>query len=328
MIDRPDVRPPPSRPRRARLAAALSIALAVAASACGHAPRCPAPAAPAATPALAPPLSADRLAELRAARDAKASDPALAAAAVDDVLVALTALDPAIRDGIGYELLSRWIVRDRVLEAPAVAAIRDRLVARLADPLAPGDGVFARSFAALGLSLVAAREVAQPAWTDAELAAQVDAAVGYAGRETDYRGYTGATGWAHAAAHTADWIKFLGRHSRLTSAQAVQLLDAIAGVVARRHGHRFSHGEDERLAAAVLAIARRGLVDDAAIDAWIAKVVAPLLAGWPEPFDPVLFAAQRNARDLIVSAFVALSFDDAPPSAAVLARLRAAMQAT
>ncbi|MCE9578523.1 MAG: DUF2785 domain-containing protein [Deltaproteobacteria bacterium] len=303
----------------------------MAASACGHAPRCPvATPSPAieAAPSLAPPLAADRLAELRAARDAKVSDPAFAAAATDDVLVALTALDPAIRDGIGYELLSRWIVRDRVLEAPAVAAIRDRLVARLADPLAPADGVFARSFAALGLSLVAAREAAQAAWTDAELAAQVDAAVGYAGRETDYRGYTGATGWAHAAAHTADWIKFLGRHPRLTSAQAVQLLDAIAGVVARRHGHRFSHGEDERLAAAVLAIARRGLVDDAAIDAWIGKVVAQILVGWPEPFDPVLFAAQRNARDLIVSAFVALSFDDAPPSAAVLARLRAAMRAT
>jgi hypothetical protein len=53
---------------------------------------------------------------------------------------------------------------------------------------------------------------------------------------------------------------------------------------------------------------------------------APLAAGWPDPFDPTLYAAQRNTRDFLVSVFVALSFDDAPPAAAALARLRAFMR--
>src|SRR5699024_8479246 len=121
------------------------------------------------------------------------------------------------------------------------------------------------------------------------------------------------------------WMKFLARHPRLTAAQAARLLDGVAALVTRRHGARFTHGEDERLAAAVRAVARRGLVVDAAWDAWLARVGEPLAAGFPEPFDPVLYAAQRNARDLLVSCFVALSFDPEPGAAAALARLRAFM---
>ncbi|HVV86388.1 MAG TPA: DUF2785 domain-containing protein, partial [Kofleriaceae bacterium] len=189
-------------------------------------------------------------------------------------------------------------------------------------PPVPGDGVFARSFAALTLSAIAAREAAAPSWTDAELAAQVEAAARYAEHEVDLRGYTGATGWAHAAAHTADWMKALARHPRLTAAEAARLLDGVASLVTRRHGARFSHGEDERLAAAVRAIVRRGLVSGDALDAWLARAAEPLAQGFPEPFDPVLFAAQRNARDLLVSCFVALSFDPSPEAAAALARLR------
>lgn len=107
--------------------------------------------------------------------------------------------------------------------------------------------------------------------------------------------------------------------------QALRILDALTSLAARKHGARFTHGEDERMAAAGRAVLRRGLVDDASFDAWLTRVAAPIVAGWPDPFDPVLYAAQRNARDLLVSLFVALSFDDAPPSAAALARLRAFM---
>lgn len=255
--------------------------------------------------------------------------PAPAAAAAPTTLAELEVLlaspDPAVRDQIAYETLARQLMTEGALDDAAVAGLRDRLVARTAAPLAPGDAVFARSFAALVLSVIAAREVARPTWTEATLDAQLAAAAAYAGRELDLRGHTGATGWAHAAAHTADWLKFLGRHPRLTAARGQVILDAITALVARRHGARLSHGEDERLAAAARAVLRRGLVDDAALDAWLARVAAPIAAGWPDPFDPALYAAQRNARDLLVSLFVALSFDDEPAAAAALARLRAFM---
>jgi hypothetical protein len=252
---------------------------------------------------------------------------------IDELLPEVEAMlaspDPERRDVIAFELLSRWLRTEGAIDDETVAALRDRLVARTAaePPARADDSVYVRSFAALGLSVVAAREVAKPVatWDDATLEAQVAAAVAYAGRERDLRGHTGAGGWAHAAAHTADWLKFLARHPALTEAQAVRVLDAITSLVARRHGARFSHGEDERLAAAARAVLRRGLVDDATVDAWLARVAAPLGTPWPVPFDRALYAAQRNARDLLVSLFVALSFDDAPPAAAALARLRAFM---
>ncbi|HKE15837.1 MAG TPA: DUF2785 domain-containing protein [Kofleriaceae bacterium] len=233
--------------------------------------------------------------------------------------------DPARRDGIAYEVYARLLLADGAVTDADVAALRDRLVARTAAEPVAGDAVFGRSFAALVLSVIAAREVAHPAWDPAALDAQIAAATAYAAREVDLRGYTGATGWAHAAAHTADWLKFLARHPALTSAQAVRLLDGVTSLVARAHGTRFAWGEDERLAAAARAVLRRGLVDEAGIDAWLARVGAPLASGWPDPFDARVFATQRNARDLLVSLFVALSFDDAAPAAAALARLRAFM---
>ena len=286
---------------------------------------CPAATTPA-PPALTSPLDATARAEWDALRAAKTPPPD-AAARVPTLEAMLAATDPAVRDGLGYELLARWLQADGALDAATVRGLRDRLVARTAGPIVAGDAVFARSFAALVLSVVAAREVAHPAWTAAELDAQIAAAASYAGRETDLRGYTGAAGWAHAAAHTADWVKFLARHPALTRDQATRLLGAITALVARDHGARFSHGEDERLAAAVRAVARRELLDDAALDAWLATVIAPIARGWPDPFDPIAYATQRNARDLLVSCFVALSFDDSPGAARALARLTAAMKA-
>ena len=246
-----------------------------------------------------------------------------------EVEAMLASPDPERRDAIAFELLSRWLRTEGAVDDATVAGMRDRLVTRttVEPPAAPDDSVYARSFAALGLSVIAAREVARPVptWDEATLEAQIAAAVAYAGRERDLRGHTGPGGWAHAAAHTADWLKFLARHPALTEAQAQRVLDALAALVTRRHGARFSHGEDERLAAAARAVLRRGLLDDAALDAWLARVAEPIGKPWPAPFDPVLYAAQRNARDLLVSLFVALSFDDAPPAAAALARLRAFM---
>lgn len=302
----------------------------------GPAGRCP-PAAPAVgagggagTPAVdapvAPAIPAARAAWWRAVRDG-APPPAGASAdaLVPELEAMLASPDPVARDELAFGVLARWLAADGPLSAAAVTGLRERLTARTAAPAVAGDAVFARSFAALALSAIAAREVAAPAWTDAELDAQVTAAVAYAGHEIDLRGHTGATGWAHAAAHTADWMKFLARHPRLDAGQASHLLAGVTALIVRRDAVRYSHGEDERLAAAVRAVVRRGLLADAAVDAWLAAVAAPLAEGFPDPYDAARCAAQRNARDLLVSVFVALSFDPAPGAAAALARLRAFM---
>lgn len=311
-------------PRWTGLLVALSLVGCAASSVAPEVPAAPAPTEPTAAPASS--LTPERRAWWEARR---AGEPVPAGAQADDAVDELAALladrDPTARDRLGFEVLVRWLEPGGLSDA-AIDRLRDVLVARTAGPIVDGDPVFARSFAALALSAITAREVKAPRWDVATLGAQVAAAVAYAGRETDLRGYTGAaTGWAHAAAHTADWLKFLARHPRLDAAGARAILDGLAALVARPHGVRLSHGEDERVAAAIRAVARRGLVDDAGLDAWLTTMLAPVAAGWPEPFDPAVYATQRNARDALVSAFVALSIDDSPGAAAALARLRAAM---
>lgn len=302
--------------------------------ACGGAPR---PATTATTTATAPRTPAHApaaLARYRALLDGTTPLPRDAEAGVllRELEPLLADLDPDVRDGVGYALAARLLLDEHgAVPDGDVDELRDRLVARTTATPTPGDEVYGRSFAALVLSVVTAREVAHPRWDDAALARQLDAATGYAARERDLRGYTGAHGWAHAAAHTADWLKFLARHPRLTAAQGRQLLDGVAALVTRAHGHRLAWGEDERLAAAARAVLRRGLLDDAAVDAWLATLAPPLAAPWPEPpapeTFPTFFATQRNTRDLLVSLLVALSVDDAAPAAAALARLRAFMMA-
>ncbi len=307
------------------LLAALGLALAL--TAC-RAAASPAVDRPGPRPvARAAPVDDATLARWRAllGKDAALPPPAEAGELLRQLEPLLADPDPERRDGIGYALYARLLLADGAVTDADATALRDRLVARTAAEPVAGDAVFGQSFAALVLSVIAAREVAHPAWDPPALDAQIAAATAYAGREVDLRGHTGATGWAHAAAHTADWLKFLARHPALTSAQAVRLLDGVTSLAARAHGTRFAWGEDERLAAAARAVLRRGLVDDAGVNAWLARVGAPLAAGWPDPFDPGVFATQRNARDFLVSLFVALSFDDAPPAAAALARLRAFM---
>lgn len=229
-----------------------------------------------------------------------------AAALVPELLEYLRSPDPARRDGIAYEVLAAWIVRTPQLGPDDVRALVPTLVERLHAPLDEPDGVYGRSFAALALSLVVKRDLDAPFLDDAERRDLLAAARDYAARETDLRGYTGAHGWAHAAAHTADLLAMLAREPAFTDDDRAIVLDAVAALVVRRHGAILHHGEDGRLARPVIEAARRGL-PAARRDAWIAALLAPLADPGGADFDPGLYAAQRNARNLLFTLFVQLS---------------------
>lgn len=247
---------------------------------------------------------------------------------IEAALDCLRSPDPEVRDGIGYAVLARWLVTAPALDAAAAASLREALLPRLA-PVPPGesDAVLGRSFAALALSLVAARELRAREWTADLLERQVAAAARYANAETDLRGYLPDRGWAHAAAHTADWIKMLGRHPLLSEAQAERLAMALAELVVRRHGYALAHGEEDRVVAGLRSLIDRGALPPAALDRLLARVLEPIRAGWPEPFDPVSFAAQRNARVVLYALFTSLAMADGAQAKAALERVRAAMAA-
>ena len=281
-------------------------------SGCAARPTTAEPATPAAASVAAPStLTADRLGFWRAVH--ADGDRVPAGQRPEDLLpeleTMLGAIDPAIRDDLAYNVLEAWIVRVRLLDREAVRGLGERLVTRITGPVPAGesDAVFGRSFSALILALVARRELDTPFLDDAGLAALVAALTHYATHETDLRGYVEDRGWAHAPAHTADALTVVARHPRLAAAQSGDILDAVLGFTVRRHGYNLHHGEDSRLAQPVLALVSRGLVDGAPLQEFLVALSAPLREPWPATFDPSLYAAQRNARNLLYTLMVALS---------------------
>jgi hypothetical protein len=232
------------------------------------------------------------------------------AALVPELVTYLGSVDPERRDRIAYEVLDHWI-RKQVLADGDVRALAERLVANLRGPLDAPDGVFGRSFSALVLASIVARDAAAPLLSDVERRAILAAARDYAHRETDLRGYTGARGWAHAAAHTADLLAQLAKLPSLTDDDRAVMLDAVAGFIVRRHGEVLHDGEDGRLGVAVVAAARRGITQPA-LTAWLASIKAAVTERMGPVFDAGRYAALRNARNLLFTLFVQLSLMPEP----------------
>lgn len=304
------------------LLTAVPTGCAAARAATGPTPAAPASDTPAARPA--PTLSAQRLAFWQAVH--KDGDRPPAGQRIEDLLpeleTMLAAIDPSVRDDLATNILDAWIVRARLLDPGALRGLGERLEARLTRPATAGesDAVFGRSFSALILASIARRELDTPFLGDAGLAALLAALTHYAAHETDLRGYIKDRGWAHAPAHTADALTVVARHPRLGAAQAGDILDAVLDFTVRRHGYNLHHGEDSRLAQPVLALVRRGIIDGAPLQTFLVALAAPLREPWPATFDPALYAAQRNARNLLYTLMVALVLmpaDDAHAAAAL-----------
>jgi hypothetical protein len=193
-----------------------------------------------------------------------ASREALAFALVD----CLASTAPALRDGIAYEGLQRWL-RAKAFAPETLRALRTRLFARLDAP--DPDGV-ARPFAALVLSELARTDRIDPWMRPEEREAMVARAAAYLQSVDDYRGYDADIGWRHGVAHGADWAMQLALNPALTRAQLDRLREAIAAQAVPAAGHAYVFGESERLARPLLFIAKRDLHEEAEWSAWFAML--------------------------------------------------------
>ena len=222
--------------------------------------------------------------------------------------------DPEVRDGLGYEIAAAWIVGKRTVSneelRPVIALLERNLSTGVGEN---GTGtVLGRSFSALVLSVVAARDNTAPFLTREEFDALLAAALDYLAREKDERGFVPGTGWHHSVAHTADLLKFLGRNPKLQTADQRRIL---AGISLKTGGSKifWTWGEDDRLAAAVLSLLRRDDFDTAAFDGWSDRIVAvwqdtmQVIQRDPSALDPARYAAAKNGRDLLASLYVQVS---------------------
>src|SRR5688500_329159 len=181
-------------------------------------------------------------AEWTALRDAKFAVPAgeTAFGLLQQMHALIGSTDPFLRDNVAYEAVAKWIYTDKLLSPDEQRTLLAQWTANLRHGIgeAGSDQTYLRSFSALNLSIVAARDNAASFLSQAEYEAFLGAMLEYLKDERDTRGYDTGKGWVHTAAHTADVLKFLARSPKLTPAGQKQLLDAIAAKAAS-FGHAF-----------------------------------------------------------------------------------------
>lgn len=233
-----------------------------------------------------------------------------AAGLVREAVSLLGSPDSEWRDDIGYGVVASCVYRKKLLAKQERRALVAELSANLRREIgeAGTDTVLLRSFSALDLSLLAALELQDPALDATGYARLVDAALGYLRDERDLRGLEPRVGWIHATAHAADLLKFLARDARLAPADHTRLLDAAWSKLTAPGTPVFTHAEDERLAAALLSLVRRGDFDAALLQPWLARFVAQEQSVWEKsPPEPSALSASQNARNLLRSLYVQLS---------------------
>ena len=244
-----------------------------------------------------------------------------------DLLVDMNALlasdDPVLRDDVAYTAAERWIVREPRLSPAELRQLLQLWSRNLDDGLGEaGDPrVFKRSFSALCLSLIAARDLAAPFLQPAELQSFFDRLLDYFQRERDLRGFDPVHGWMHTVAHTSDALKFLARNPKLAPGSGARLLAAVSAKI-ESHDAVFVWGENNRMALALQSAMRRPDADAPALAAWTdswVKSYQELWANGPH-VDPRRFARIENAVQVMRSLHAALSMETAPTPSGEAAR--------
>jgi len=162
----------------------------------------------------------------------------------------MTSADPFLRDEIGFTGLSAILRRGDVSE-PVLLELIDLFTDRLSAP--DPDGVV-RPFAVLGLSEVARVDRVTPFLDDAKFDSLATTGTTFLAGVEDYRGYDPAVGWRHNVPHAADLMLQLALNPRTSTAQLDRMASVLTTQVAP--AEPYIHGEPQRLARALLFIAR------------------------------------------------------------------------
>jgi hypothetical protein len=241
------------------------------------------------------------------------------AALAAELVGALGDPDPEMRDDLAFTVLTSWIYEKKLLGPddlrPLIMTLEGQLTRNIGT--IDTDDVLRRSFSAVTLSVIAARDNATPFLSEAEFRTLLDAAVRYFHDERDTRGFDARKGWVHTAAHTADLLKFLARSSHLRPVDQRRMLGALLEKQ-RQRGAAFAQGEDERMARVVISIVRRQDFDRSIFGDWLAA--AKTAATFPKSPDVDVLRTQQNTRHLLASLWTELSVDERPSEGADAAR--------
>jgi hypothetical protein len=227
--------------------------------------------------------------------------PCSADASVNALADCLTNANPAIRDGIAFETLSKRM-RSGSLDVATLRALKDRLLVTVTR----GGSALETSFPALTLGEVARTDRLKAWMTEAERDAMVNTAARFLTTVTDYRAFTQADGFFHSVAHGADFALQLALNPAINKVQLNRLLAAIAIQIAPNDpAVAYWAGEADRLARTVLFIAQRKLHSDDEWKAWFATVMDPKpLGSWNAAFQSEAgIRKHHNVRAFLLSVF-------------------------
>jgi len=246
------------------------------------------------------------------------------------LLTMLGSADAELRDEVAYYTVAAWIERGQY----APAQLRD-IAQQLAGNFAAGIGdvgtpsVLLRSFSALLLTEVIARDCETPFLDPAQVHQLLDRSLIYLAAEQDTRGYVDGLGWAHAGAHAADLLAAFARHPHTGLDQLLRIVEGIGAKVKAPSDFVFIDDEDERLAAAILDVLDRRLLPVVAVGAWAEGIAKPQHRDWTTAFlDRRENVARQNARNFLRTLYLRLTLTDEPPTGAaeIASRLVSALR--
>jgi hypothetical protein len=220
----------------------------------------------------------------------------------------LASTDPDLRDEIAYTVYANWLKREMYSKEDLRSHV-DKLLSNLDKGIGENesDTVFLRAFSILLLAEIVHNDNKKPILEMDQTKQILDKGLWYLDAEKDPRGYLPVKGWAHALAHTADLLLVLARNRNIDGADLSRMLSAISAKMVHSTNHIYIHGEDERLARAVLEIFRRELVSMDQVDTWLKTFTTPDGKDWKGAYlDEEMNRAFQNTRNLLRSVYLML----------------------
>jgi hypothetical protein len=208
-----------------------------------------------------------------------------AAQLTPELLSYLGSPDPELRDDFTLPILAYWLYRGQY-----TANEQRMMIARLGENLTAGigedgtDTVFLRSFSALLLAEMGNLDNKHPYLEETEVRMLLLQALAYLGAEQDGRGYITDKGWAHACAHTADWLMVLARSQHIATSDLERVLKGISAKILSINNPVYMHDEDERLVNAVGEAMKRELLSLEFLTTWLDGLAHPACFTWEEAF--------------------------------------------
>jgi hypothetical protein len=223
----------------------------------------------------------------------------------------LSSTDPELRDEIGYIVYANWLERE-MYTAEEVRAHVQELLANLTKGIGEpeSDSVFLRAFSILFLAEIVHNDNKKPLLDKDQIRQILEKGIGYLNAEKDPRGHIPVKGWAHALAHTADLLLELGRNRRIEQGDQDVILQAISNKLIHSTNWVYIHGEDDRLASAVIEILRRGLIPLEKVDSWATSFTTPDGQDWKGAYvNEERNRAFQNTRNFLRSIYLKLLSD-------------------